>query len=222
MNKKLSLKQRIIADGIKTYFNRYVKMPTLKELREFVNVNNNWNLQSDNSILQYLRSLEKKGIVEMLNKKRGIRLIQDSFDQFIDIPVFGMTSAGEAICYADDLLNNITDDYISISKSYIQKGDKKNYFLIKVAGDSMTKKDINDGDYLLIQRTNIKPNNGDIVLATINGLATIKIFKKDDRENSPWILMPASYNGKHKPIILKPEDNLVVCGILKANLGNIE
>ena len=221
MNKKLSSKQLIVMEGIKTYFNRYTLMPTFKELKEFLNSNNNWNLKSDNSVLQYLRTLEKRGLIEILNKTRGIRLLQKQIQQFIDIPVFGMTSAGEALCYAEDLLNNNTNDYVSISKSYILDKNKQNYFLIKVKGDSMTKKDIHDGDYLLIQRGSNNPEDGEIVLAVINELATIKILKKGKNENSPWILMPSSYNKKHKPIILKPEDNFVICGVLKENLGKI-
>lgn len=62
----------------------------------------------------------------------------------------------------------------------------------------MDKKDIFDGDLVLIERTHTA-KNGDIVVALINDSATLKEFQV--RENAIF-LIPHSTNPEHSPIIL--------------------
>jgi len=68
---------------------------------------------------------------------------------------------------------------------------------------------INDLDMVLVRKIDL-PENGDIVVAVINGLATIKVFQR--APNGTVLLVPKSKNKDHQPIILHPDDTVVICG----------
>jgi repressor LexA len=69
---------------------------------------------------------------------------------------------------------------------------------------------VEDGDLVLIRKTNI-PENGKIIVALINDEATLKEFKQGD---GCVYLIPHSTNPIHKPIILDESDgNVMVQGI---------
>ena len=68
----------------------------------------------------------------------------------------------------------------------ISKGE---HYALKVSGDSMINKGINNNDIAIIKRTKLA-NDGDIVVALIdNEEATLKTFKKN---NTSIVLSPAN------------------------------
>ena len=69
-------------------------------------------------------------------------------------------------------------------------------FMLKVTGDSMIGAAIADGD-LVVVRQQPDANNGDIVAATIDGDATVKIFQRSE-DGHVW-LMP--HNPAYAPIL---------------------
>lgn len=69
-------------------------------------------------------------------------------------------------------------------------------YFVKVKGDSMVDAGIQQWDIVILDRS-LSPNNGDIVIASLDGDVTLKYFeKKWDRLR----LMPA--NPKYEPIIV--------------------
>jgi len=91
--------------------------------------------------------------------------------------------------------------------------DKK-VFAVQISGTSMNKakinnKTINDGDFVLVEKRETYDYN-DKVLVIIDGLATVKIYRKFDEDNI--VLAPDSTDKKHKPIFLTVEDNFVIDG----------
>ncbi|MCG3173149.1 MAG: LexA repressor [Myxococcota bacterium] len=74
-----------------------------------------------------------------------------------------------------------------------------NAFIVKAKGDSMSGGRIEEGDLLLIE-PNRQVENGDIVLARLDGQVTIKKFH---RQGKNVILQPM--NEKYPPIVLGPE-----------------
>ena len=156
-----------------------------------------------NGPVQYLKSLEKKGYIQRFSKSRGIRLLESNIKSFVEIPLIGNANCGEPLSFAEDQV----EDYINVSKKII-RGDKKDYFFVRAVGDSMNKEGIEDNDYVLAKKTH-DIENGTNVLAIINGLGTIKKIRK---EKDKLVLMPSSTNSKHKPIVLHPEDAVLICG----------
>ena len=72
-----------------------------------------------------------------------------------------------------------TDPNATFSVSPTMVSGKKRSFVLQVKGDSMIDDGILDGDYVVIEETEIA-ENGDIVVALLeNGLATLKRFFKE-------------------------------------------
>ena len=78
---------------------------------------------------------------------------------------------------------------------------KKDVFVLQVKGDSMIEEHILDGDYILVERTQVA-QNGDVVVALVEGVeATLKRFYREP--DGRLRLQPA--NPAMAPIILAPE-----------------
>lgn len=79
-------------------------------------------------------------------------------------------------------------------------------FLLRVTGDSMINAGIHEDDILIVDRYQ-EPVNGRIVVAMIDGQATVKRFKRDKDQ---ILLMPE--NDNYKPISVS--ENLEICGVV--------
>jgi SOS-response transcriptional repressor LexA len=71
-------------------------------------------------------------------------------------------------------------------------------------------KKVENGDFVLVDPEYKAYEDGDKVLVVIDGLATIKTFKKIDTQTIG--LFPESTDSIHQPIYLTPEDNFIVNG----------
>lgn len=203
MNKELTQKQSKVLSSIKEFINNKGFSPTFEELRELL-AKKGMKLKSNNSLVQYVSALEEKGFVQNFKKFRGIRLLSESVKNFIAVPLLGNANCGEALSFADDHI----EDFINISKEYIQE-NQNDYFFIKAVGNSMNKSKINNGDLVLVKKLKENPQPDNIVVAVINGLGTIKKFQKID---GVPVLLPDSTNINHQPIILHPDDQINICG----------
>ncbi len=202
MNNKLTEKQELVLEILKSFISKKGYSPTLRELIDLLG-EKGVRLSCLNSLVQYLKVLEEKRYIQRFSKARGIRLLDNDIENFVEIPLVGNANCGQALCFAD----NHIEEYINISKKFIRK-DKEDYFFVKAVGDSMDKEHINDSDYVLVRKTQ-DVKNGDNILAVINGLGTIKKIKK---ENNASALFPSSTNPKHQPIFLHPDDEAFICG----------
>ena len=87
-------------------------------------------------------------------------------------------------------------------------------FYARAVGDSMKDCGIDDGDLLVIDKA-IDPQEGDIVVAYIDGEFTLKRVKFDTKAGCLW-LMPA--NKDYPPIKVTEENNFIVWGVLTYNI----
>jgi DNA polymerase V len=83
-------------------------------------------------------------------------------------------------------------------------------FMIRVIGDSMVGKSINEGDIVIVDKSKT-PKNGDIVIAVYNNEFTIKELITDKKLN---ILRLEPANPKYQAIIPKNEDELQIWGVV--------
>ena len=128
----------------------------------------------------------------------------------IRIPILGAANAGPATLFAEE---NIAG-YLKISQSLLNKKDK--IFALRVEGDSMNRaringKNLEEGDFVLIDSEYKNPKNGDYVLSVIDGCANLKKFEKDMRSGEIKLLSE-SKNSKHKPIYVSSEDDFMING----------
>lgn len=212
----LTPKQKTVLQAIKSYFAKNGEMPSIRELRNEI-VHHGLKIKSPRSVFIYLNHLEEQGFIQRSSKNRGIELVHDSDASFIDVPVLGMANAGSPSLIAEESI----EGYLKLSKRLY--GPKK-LFAIKISGDSMNLssikgKSIEDGDYILVDQGYKDYKNGDKVLVVIDGLATVKTYKKV--QQGMIGLFPESNNSIHQPIYLTPEDDFIINGkvidVLKSN-----
>ncbi|NCQ06548.1 MAG: repressor LexA [Candidatus Moranbacteria bacterium] len=203
----LTQKQKIVLQAIKTYFTENGEMPTVREIKAETS-KLGLHLKSLRSFFLYLNALEAKGYIERTSEDRGILLKGVNADSFIQVPVFGASSAGAATMFADQYI----EGYMRVSKRLVKD---KNVFAVQVSGTSMNKakvngKTIQNGDFILVDAEEKQYHNGDRVLVVIDGLATVKTYRSLDGKTIA--LLPESTDKAHKPIFLTPEDNFVING----------
>ncbi|MBM3255861.1 MAG: hypothetical protein FJZ04_00095 [Candidatus Moranbacteria bacterium] len=206
----LTKKEEVVLTTIKKYFAKKNKMPTIREILRGAG-KAGIKVKSLASIFLYLRSLEDKGFIKRNSEDRGIILCDINKNKFISVPILGTANAGSPTFFAQE---NI-EGYLKISRRLITKRVTDAIFAIQVFGNSMDMAKINDkriedGDYALVDSRSQDYGNGDKVLATIDGLATIKNFFRVDQ--STIGLFPQSSEKIHKPIYLTREDNFIING----------
>jgi repressor LexA len=82
----------------------------------------------------------------------------------------------------------------------------RNLFALTVRGDSMLNAHILPGDKVIVQQTT-HASPGDIVVALIEGEATVKTFKK---KSNLVVLEPA--NPKYEPIVVNEKQDFRIIG----------
>jgi len=206
----LTPKQKIVLQAIKDFFSEHGTMPTVREIQQ-QSSKLGLKLKSLRSFFLYLNELEAKGYIERTSEDRGITLKGVTSESFIDVPVFGMASAGAATMFADQYI----EGYLKVSKRIVSAQAKSRVFAIQISGTSMNKakvngKTIQNGDFILVDTSWNHYDNGDKVLVAIDGMATVKTYRTIDGKNI--VLLPESTDSKHKPIFLTQEDNFVING----------
>ena len=166
---------------------------------------------------QHVQALIKKGYISKSgNEARSISVnpnvpgLGKLKPQFSSVPVLGAANAGFALINAEEYFQG----YLRVSSSIIR--GKANVFAVRIEGDSMNKakindKNIEDGDFVLVNPNHSKLKDGEYVLSIIDGNATVKKVKREKRFGS-ILLMPESTNPEHKTIYVSSQDNFMVNG----------
>lgn len=196
----LTEKQQHALDVITDFTSRYGKSPTIEELKNLL------HQKSKRGVTQYLEVLEKKWFLSRGEWYRSIRLGNSiGIQTTMNIPILGYANAGIPLAVAE------SNDYgtLPISKSLI-KWNEKNHFVLRVSGTSMNQqivngKTIDNGSYVLIEKTNINLNESDAFLFDVDGWATLKRYKKNAQQ---IYLIPNSSEQHHTPIVLSEHDNV--------------
>lgn len=110
------------------------------------------------------------------------------------IPLVGQVVAGIPVETSEYLESYITVDY----------PNPHEYFALRVKGDSMIGAGIKQNDILVVKKQNYA-ENGDIVVACVNGESTVKRYRVSDNQ---VVLFPE--NSNYMPIIVKGE--LIIFG----------
>ncbi len=211
MLQELTRKQKMIYETIKEIIEQKKENPTTygihKQLEE-----HGIKVGSLKGTVQVVEALERKEMI--VRDKRKVFLIENKnfvdMDNIFSIPAYGLASCGEALAYADD---NV-DGYLQISKSLFRKDDPANLFAVKALGDSMDKDEIEDGDYVVFEKHEKGESlEGKIVVAVLNGMATIKRYQK--LRDGMIGLFPNSTNSFHQPIYLDKADQILVAGVFR-------
>ncbi len=161
-------RQRSILEAIRELTAEHGYPPSVREIGERV------GLSSSSTIHSHLKSLERRGLISRdPTKPRALRADgpAGAAPETIAMPIVGKVAAGTPITAQE----NIEGEF-ALPTSFLPK--LSNAFALRVAGDSMIDAGILDGD-LLVVRPQKNAQNGEIVVAMIEGEATVKTFYKE-------------------------------------------
>jgi len=161
----LTKRQKQLYDFLDEYIARQGFAPTLEEIGQ------HFKLSSLATVHKHLSNLEHKGlIVRKWNFSRAIELVpRQKKTGAVDVPLLGYVAAGLPIEPVE------TDETFTVPEEFIRR---QNTFVLRVKGNSMVNDGILDGDYIIVEeRTDAE--NGDTVVAVVNGEATVKKFYRD-------------------------------------------
>ena len=173
--------------------------PSVREICEAVSI------KSTSTVHGHLQRLEKKGLLHRDEMKpRAIELLggeEPETPPVVTVPLLGEVAAGVPIPAEQEYL-----DMLPLPESFVGSGE---HFILSVRGSSMIDIGILDGDMVVVRRQETA-DNGEIVVAMIDGEATVKRFY---RENGVFRLQPE--NAAMEPILT---DHVIILGMVTALL----
>ncbi len=175
-------------EAIKRFYLREGRPPSYSEMAEI------FGFSSKNAVFKVVNKLVDRGLLKK-DKKGRVSFRESPFS----IGVLGYVEAGFPSPAEEELL-----DKVSLEKFLIKNPNAT--FMLKISGDSMIEAGILPGDFVLVDRS-LKPKNGDIVIARVDGDWTVKYLK---RRNGRLILVPA--NKKYTAIV--PKEELYIAGVV--------
>ena len=122
-------------------------------------------IKSTSCVHNHLVQLEKEGLIE--RKEGKARSVGIPNTEVGVVPVLGRVAAGVPITAVE-----LIEEYIPLSADLAFQGES---FALRVVGESMKNAGILPGDIVVCHR-NSSVNNGDIVVAMLDGEATVKRF----------------------------------------------
>lgn len=209
----LTKKQKEVLDFLNAYSKEKGYAPSLDEIRR------HFKLVSISTAHYYVKKLQEEGYLQKVsNQPRSININSNEFMKSLlpksiesfSIPVLGSANAGPATSLAEENISG----YLKVSHKDINR--KNGVFALRVEGDSMNRakiagKNLEEGDFVVIDSEYRNPKNGDYVLSVIDGCANLKKFERDNKTGEV-LLVSESTNPKHKPIYISSEDNFMING----------
>ncbi len=195
----LTKRQKEILDYVTQYLEVHGYAPSYREIAEA------FKLGSVATVAEHVDTLIAKGLLRKNeNEARSLQLVQPSEEEFdssqaVGLPIMGMIAAGQPI-------ETISGHAETLEVPPFMVGRKHSYVL-QVRGESMKDAGIMDGDYVVIQEKP-EPSRGDMVVALVNGEATLKRYYK---EKDHIRLQPE--NATMEPILVKPGTPFEIQGI---------
>ena len=165
---KMTERQKQIRSAIEDFMADHGYPPSIRELAAQFSM-------ASSSMLAHIRALERKGVIRrQKGKSRSFELIErEGPGGPVKVPILGRVAAGPPILAEENLEGSVTIDPSLIRGSKL--------FALKIQGDSMVDAGIQEGDLCIVQMAETA-ENGEIVVALLDGEATVKKFHQTDKE----------------------------------------
>ena len=175
---------------ITAFFQDQGRMPTYSEIAEIIGVRSKSVVHFWVAKLLSAGILQKdaKGFLFLTRNPRALKL------------------AGEVCAGFPSPAEEEMRDIISFDEYLIRNPEIS--FLLSVTGDSMIEAGIREKDLVIVEK-NKEPQNGDIILAEVDGNWTMKYFRRRGK-----IVTLEAANSKYSPII--PRTDLRIAGVITA------
>jgi repressor LexA len=178
MTRKITKRQQQIYDFIRSYQNEKGYPPSVREMAAAV------GLSSPSTVHAHLNALEELGLIKRdATKPRALEVFNSdgtstklgqvqpaSTRGSVSLPLVGRVAAGMPILAEQNI-----EDTFTIPTEIATDSSS---FILEVHGDSMINIGIFNGDYIIV-REQKSAMNGEVVVAMIDGSATVKTFYKE-------------------------------------------
>jgi repressor LexA len=162
------------------------------------------------SVKYHLEQLIKDGLIDV-SQKRVSRLhnIRNNAGTtllgLIKIPIVGSANCGPATIFAEDRI----EGYLEVSPQLLKSRNYNDLYVLKADGNSMNKTDINgktinDGDYVVVDRSKITPKSGERVVVVRDDMANIKQIYFDYEHKT--VVLRSESTETFNPIYFSPND----------------
>lgn len=174
---ELAQKANLSISTVKKIFSGSAKYPRIDTMQA---IEKALNLKEFN----YENAIKNIGGYDLLSREKNI------------IPLVGQVVAGKPI---------ESPEYI---EGYVYVGYKNpdEYFALSVKGDSMTNAGITEKSILIVHKQNYA-ENGDIIIASVDGESTVKRYRED---KGAVFLIPENPN--YSPIFVPPTSSFFIFG----------
>jgi len=162
-------KQQRILEVIREFTSERGYPPSVREIGERV------GLSSSSTVQSHLKTLERRGLLKR-DPTKPRALVAARGDDHVPavesamLPLVGRVAAGVPITATENL-----EDQFVLPASWVPRAGG---FMLRVKGDSMVDAAILDGDLIVVEPRQTA-NNGEIVVAMIDGEATVKRFFRE-------------------------------------------
>ena len=164
-------RQQRILDTIRAFTAERGYPPSVREIGERV------GLSSSSTVQSHLKTLERRGLLKRDPTKpralvtAGLAAASDRQDRGVShVPIVGKVAAGVPITAVENV-----EDTFALPAGFVRD---PNAFMLRVSGDSMIDAAILDGD-LVVVRPTADAKNGEVVVAMLDGEATVKRFYRE-------------------------------------------
>jgi repressor LexA len=160
-------RQRRILEVIRNFTADHGYPPSVREIGERV------GLSSSSTIHAHLKALERRGLITRdPTKPRALRSGSVApVKETVVLPILGRVAAGVPITAQEDI-----EGEFLLGAGFVPRASDG--FMLRVQGDSMVDAAILDGDLILV-RPQRSAENGEIVVAMLDGEATVKRFYRE-------------------------------------------
>jgi repressor LexA len=186
LRKELTQRQRKALQVIEAFVLEHGFPPTIRELGRRL------GLANPSAVFKHVLSLERKGYLRREGGELRLAGGPTPLDSRVRVPLVGVAPAGRAQEVFDSLGESVDVPEWMVGRR------RENIFCVRVAGKSMVDAYIDDGDRVLLERTNTA-QSGEMVVARLDdGSVTLKRLR---RENDRILLVPE--NPEFAPIEVK-------------------
>lgn len=188
---------------IADYLRRYDKQPSFQEIANEMEYGSKRSVQL---LLQRLMDAKMitydDRVIELVNKSTPV-----VNERTVDVPILAHVPCGPLEEAIEDVQGSV-----KVSTDVARPGGI--YFILRARGNSMNLAGIKPGDLMLVRQQATADDN-DIVVALVDGAATVKRFRRD---GSFVVLSPESDDPKNRPMIFS--ENLAIQGKVITRLPN--
>ena len=183
IGKKLTERQKKVLNTIENFLLEHGYSPTIRQLGKLLGI------VHPSAVFKHILSLERKGYLRRVEGKLRLKDLPDEGEAQVRVPLVGLVPAGHPRETFD-----VSGEAIDIPDWMVGRR-KGNVFCISVEGKSMVDAYIDDGDRVLLERTN-SANSGEMVVALLDDdSVTLKRLRV---ENDNIFLVPE--NPEFEPI----------------------